>query len=448
MMIEKGTWYQKTVTKICVRIGIMSALALGIMGLDQSRIKEVRIGDNLIGYAKSEQVVQECFEEAKNTVNAQNTNRIQWSIQCDFVKGTRDEILTQAQLQQKMVEELDRIKDTQKQLFYCIKVGDYTGVVKDRQEIESILEQVQENYSHTDSVSIELVKETKETFVPKIEILKKSDKKQRLVAATREDTQEKAKETKKKTTLGVQNEEIIDINFEDNVQVEQTYVLPSTVDTVEKVVQDLTTDNKIEVIVQKQEIEYKTYTEKAIYVKSDQLYKGEKKVVQKAKTGIISLTNVVEYANGEVEKCETIQKEVIQKAVPKKVLCGTKERPTFIYPLEGGRFTSPFGMRWGRLHAGVDWACSIGTPVKASSDGIVIQAGWMNGYGNCVTISHANGMATRYGHMSQVKVQVGQKVSQGELVGLSGNTGRSTGPHLHFEIHKNGTATDPLPYLP
>ena len=98
-------------------------------------------------------------------------------------------------------------------------------------------------------------------------------------------------------------------------------------------------------------------------------------------------------------------------------------------------------------HKGIDWATPIGTAVMASSGGTVTRAGWGSGYGYVVYIQHADGRETRYGHLSKVLVSVGQKVSQGQKIALSGNTGRSTGPHLHFEIRINGQAVNPLNYL-
>jgi murein DD-endopeptidase MepM/ murein hydrolase activator NlpD len=87
------------------------------------------------------------------------------------------------------------------------------------------------------------------------------------------------------------------------------------------------------------------------------------------------------------------------------------------------------------------------TPVYASSGGKVIKAGWGSGYGYCVYIDHGNGMVTRYAHLNKVLVKAGQRVSQGERIGLSGNTGISSGPHLHFEILVNGKQVDPKLYL-
>jgi murein DD-endopeptidase MepM/ murein hydrolase activator NlpD len=118
----------------------------------------------------------------------------------------------------------------------------------------------------------------------------------------------------------------------------------------------------------------------------------------------------------------------------------------FVWPVNAP-ITSPFGWRWGRMHEGVDLGAAYGTPIAAAAAGVVIYAGWEDGYGNLVVIDHGGGLATAYGHQSRIAVSVGQSVSQGELVGYVGSTGHSTGPHLHFEVRVNGQAVDPLGYL-
>ncbi|MEP6976525.1 MAG: peptidoglycan DD-metalloendopeptidase family protein [Thermoleophilia bacterium] len=118
----------------------------------------------------------------------------------------------------------------------------------------------------------------------------------------------------------------------------------------------------------------------------------------------------------------------------------------FIWPVSGP-VTSGFGVRWGRMHEGIDIAAASGTPIHAAAGGTVIYAGWLGGYGNLVVIDHHNSLATAYGHQSAIATGVGAIVSQGQVIGYVGSTGHSTGPHLHFEVRVNGTAVDPLGYL-
>ncbi len=118
----------------------------------------------------------------------------------------------------------------------------------------------------------------------------------------------------------------------------------------------------------------------------------------------------------------------------------------FIWPCDGP-VVSGFGMRWGRMHEGIDIGCGFGTPNRAAAAGAVIYAGWLGGYGNLVVVDHGNGLSTAYAHASSILVSVGQSVSQGQSVSLVGSTGNSSGPHLHFEVRVNGVAVDPLLYL-
>ena len=123
------------------------------------------------------------------------------------------------------------------------------------------------------------------------------------------------------------------------------------------------------------------------------------------------------------------------------------QRPMFVMPTKGV-WTSGFGYRWGVLHGGIDIANAIGTPVLAASDGVVIAAGPYAGYGNHVKIRHADGTVTLYGHLSSWQVEVGQRVWAGDQIAKMGNTGNSTGPHLHFEVLLNGSdRVDPVGWL-
>jgi murein DD-endopeptidase MepM/ murein hydrolase activator NlpD len=118
----------------------------------------------------------------------------------------------------------------------------------------------------------------------------------------------------------------------------------------------------------------------------------------------------------------------------------------FVWPVNGP-VVSGFGLRWGRMHEGIDIGAGYGTPIRAAASGRVIYAGWMSGYGNLVAIDHGGGVSTAYGHQSSIAVGNGQVVSQGQTIGYVGCTGHCFGPHLHFEVRINGSPVDPLGYL-
>jgi murein DD-endopeptidase MepM/ murein hydrolase activator NlpD len=159
------------------------------------------------------------------------------------------------------------------------------------------------------------------------------------------------------------------------------------------------------------------------------------------------------YENDEVVSKETVKEEVTYAAVPKIVERGTVVPPTYIKPISGGRLSSPFGRRSrptkgaSTFHKGIDWSTPVGTAVMASSAGTVARTGWGRGYGYVVYINHSDGKQTRYGHLSRILVSPGQTVEQGQKIALSGNTGVSTGPHVHFEILVNGVQVNPADYF-
>ncbi len=124
------------------------------------------------------------------------------------------------------------------------------------------------------------------------------------------------------------------------------------------------------------------------------------------------------------------------------------ERAPFSLPVRDSfRYTSGFGMRWGRMHKGTDFAAPVGTPIYSTADGVVTHAGWSSGYGRLIKIQHDFGIETRYAHLNAIRVEVGQRVSRGDRIGDMGNSGRSTGPHLHYEVRVGGEAVNPMIYI-
>lgn len=196
-----------------------------------------------------------------------------------------------------------------------------------------------------------------------------------------------------------------------------------------------------------------TYEADVIYIYNDDWYTTKEVTLQDPSSGYHKAVEKYTYLNGELKSTEVIKEEIIVEAVPKIVEKGTKIPPTYIWPISSWRITSYFGYRTATIrgmtsyHQAVDIGVPIGTSVWASCGGTVVHAGWMSSYGYCVFINHPDGKQTRYAHLSRVLVSNGQQVVQGQKIALSGNTGVSTGPHLHFEMRYGGRAINPLNYV-
>jgi len=207
-------------------------------------------------------------------------------------------------------------------------------------------------------------------------------------------------------------------------------------------------------VTRTEEIYYEeNYDAEVIYIDNDQWYTNHSEVKQDPVAGFRKVVADIFYKNDVEEGRSVVYENIVAEAIPKIIERGTQDPPTFLKPISGGRLSSRFGKRKAptagasTYHKGIDWATPVGTSVVASSGGKVIRAGWGKGYGYCVYIEHPDGKVTRYGHLSKILVKNDQVVKQGEKIALSGNTGVSSGPHVHFEILVNGAQVDPFTYL-
>lgn len=200
-------------------------------------------------------------------------------------------------------------------------------------------------------------------------------------------------------------------------------------------------------VQKEQSIDFKTETKS-----NSDMYRGESKVVQEGEKGTKHVEYKIVRENGQVVSRDVVNEEIVKEPVDKVVEQGTKVRANrgsgqFLWPAVGGRITSNFGPRWGRMHNGMDIAGVSDRSILAADNGVVEIAQWNDSLGNYIVINHNNGYKTLYGHLSSINVQVGQTVSRGQRIGVMGTTGRSTGIHLHFEVHRNGTPVNPRPYV-
>ncbi len=199
------------------------------------------------------------------------------------------------------------------------------------------------------------------------------------------------------------------------------------------------------------------YTRRIQYrtiVKADPgLYRTEAITERAGSFGEEQITARIKMVNGLLDDREIVKTKELRSPTAAVVRMGTARTPddilvaSAILPPGVGVITSHFGPRWGRFHYGIDVSSPMGTPVHAYKAGTVAFTGFDPVLGNLVIISHGNDLVTRYGHMTSFLVKTGQKVEAGEPLSLSGNSGYSTGPHVHFEIRIKGVAMDPLQYL-
>ena len=193
--------------------------------------------------------------------------------------------------------------------------------------------------------------------------------------------------------------------------------------------------------------DYKTVTKK-----SNNYYEGETVVIQAGKKGKVRVTARLTKQNGKTVAREDLSVATIKEPVNKVVVKGTKPVPpkkgtgTFRKPVNAGVYAG-YGMRWGRMHYGLDYAAPTGTPIYAADGGTVVSAGWSGAYGYTIVIDHGANKKTLYAHCSRLFVSAGTKVYKGQHIAAVGSTGRSTGPHCHFEIFINGANVNPSYYV-
>lgn len=189
-----------------------------------------------------------------------------------------------------------------------------------------------------------------------------------------------------------------------------------------------------------------------VIIPTEELYIGESKV-EEGSYGLKRDTKEITSEGGEVIETKIVKEEIIKAQVSKKIYRGTKNPYEYgvaflSHPTRGGYMTSGYGERWNSFHKGIDIAGTVGDDVFAAMDGNVIYAQYNDGgYGNLIIIEHEDDMNTYYGHLSDFHVKVGDKVKKGDVIGAVGNTGFSTGPHLHFELRVDNEPVDPTDYI-
>ena len=245
---------------------------------------------------------------------------------------------------------------------------------------------------------------------------------------------------------------ITDVAIDHKIWGATKQVDPENVKTPEQAAAFLLDEAKVKVIVKKEQKEKEAIDYKVVEKDDKNLLIGKTKEDQKGEKGEKAVSYAITEENGKQLERVASEEEITKEPVEEIKLNGSKELPAvgtgkFAWPAEGGYISSKRGQRWGRMHNGIDIAQPDGLAIKSADHGVVKAAGAAGTFGNRVVVDHQNGYESIYAHLSTIDVKVGETVPKGTKLGEMGNTGRSTGLHLHLEISLNGVTQNPLNYI-
>ena len=371
-------------------------------------------------------------------------------ISYEFALTLRSDLTEQGDLQDVFYQDLAQVSD-QLRKYEVVLNGESVGVVSDQEALEALLDELKGAYANENTVSAEFVEDVQVRGVYQSESLMNVDEmRAALTANTTGDT----------TYTVVKGDTFNAIAYANDMSVSDLKELNPGVDINRLMIGDeLNIKEKIP-LLSVRTTDHVTYTEEiecpVEEVEDSSLYVGTTKVLVEGTPGQARVTADVTYVNGKEVERNVLSSTTLQEPTVTTMAVGTKPKPKtasngyYIWPCSG-TITSYFGGRYifgsYSYHSGLDIATSYGTSIKAADGGKVTFAGYKGAYGYLVIITHDNGTQTYYGHCSSLLVSAGDRVYQGQVVARVGSSGRSTGPHCHFEVRVGGSSVNPLNYL-
>lgn len=467
-------WIYDSRKQLMMSVGGVALLTAAIWGVTshvQSNTYsylQVYHGEELVGEIQNEGQLEQLYADLLAQVQANNPNAVM-KLDTSAIRVVEDEkYKAEPQAEQTLTTLATMIPSYAEGVE--LKINDVSvGIVKDQATADKLLAQVKGQYNPDVGVKgavRTLSAKTSNTAKSesRLESISLRERVAMVETKTSPDqvlTEQEALDllatgkTEKVTYTVKEGDTVSGIALEQNVARETIY--RNNPDVVEQYLQigqvlDLTESKPLVTVKTVEKYTEVVVTEPQVEIRySEDMRAGETKVVREGTQGLKTMSYRLTKDNGMLTKEEFLSQEVVKAAVSKIVIRGTKEvngegSGSFIYPVNRANLTSGFGPRWGTTHKGIDLTSSNLT-IKASDEGVVEFAGVRNGYGNTIIINHQNGFKTLYAHLDKISVSEGDIVEQGGSIGVMGNTGNSTGTHLHFEIHKNGSAVNPLKYL-
>ncbi len=443
-----------------LRKSLAVVVAFGVIGISyvsysindtKTKAVNVFLGEEQIGVIRTKEEAEKAYTELKESLV--DTYQMDVSIDKDLHfedTNAKDDVLTSYGELKSNIQSKISIGVTG----YELEVdGESLGIFKSGEEVDFILNSIKEPYIGENGRESKI---TQTSFLESIDIIKKETNFSKLSdpGATIESIRLGKDEMRTHTVEVGESYWIIarmyDTHVEDLINANPGQS-PESLQPGDEV--KLFVPTPLLTVVTNEEVEYTEETNYETEVTNDDsLYKNQKKITVKGEKGLSQIKATEIRHNGLLVEKNVIEEVVIEEPVTEKIVQGTKELPktaakgSFIVPTSG-RMTSPYGMRSGRMHRGIDLANSSGTSVYAADGGKVTFSGYSGSYGYMVEINHENGYVTRYAHNSKLLVKNGERVYRGQLISKMGNTGRSTGSHLHFEVIVNGSHKNPSRYI-
>ena len=445
------TYYKKFITGFMIIV----ILGLGFAGYKINEIRtrgyEVFLGDTSLGYVRDEKVAVALINDYNNSLENTYDLEIVFKEDLSFqpTNINNDSLITTTELNRNIREEASFLVSA-----YAINVdGEQVGIVKSESEANSILEEIKEPYitnldKNETLVDVDILEEVEVTTV-NIDVDKIGNKEEieEVIRTGGEKIKNHTVEVGENFwTIAKIYDMPVDELVEANFGIEEKSLRPGDTVTISVPASKATVVTRKEV-TSTENIDYKVVIEH-----DNTMWEDQSSIKVEGKSGKVDVTTTEIKHNGSLVESEIKLEKIIEEPVNQVVIQGTKERPktvasgSFGVPTRG-RISSRYGMRNGRLHRGLDIAAPTGTHIYASDGGVVTFAGRKGTYGNMVEINHENGYKTRYAHASEMHVSVGTRVYKGQHIANVGNTGRSTGPHLHFEVLVNGVQKNPSGFI-
>lgn len=400
---------------------------------------------------------QSVVDHAIQTVEAQGSRllgceyQVEGEVDYQFTLTLKSDLSEERDIRDFFYEQLNEVSD---QLRACevLVDGEVIGVVKDEAMLDTMLDELKDNYVNENTVQADFVENVQIDYVYAVDDLMTIEEME--TALTANSTGE--------TTYTVQKGDTFNaIAYSNDMSVSDLKALNPDVNINRLMIGDVLNVKELIPVLSVQTTEHQVYTQSiecpVETVEDSSMYKGDSKILTQGEEGEAQIEADVVYVNGYERERTVTSSTTLREPTTTVKAVGTKEKPktaskgTYIWPTSSHRINSYFGGRnlWGSYdyHSGLDIHATYGEQIKAADGGTVTFAGWKGTYGNLVVITHDNGTQTYYAHNSSLLVSVGEKVYQGQAIARAGSTGNSSGVHCHFEVRVNGKAVNPLNYL-